>query len=445
MTPTQTRADGYRGIWSFRGSSLSDDEFVYYHYSGGFATCFTKHIPMAYYAPQANRTFFCYGGTRKDKPQILLMASYYDHATGMVPRPTILMDKGTDDAHDNPAIMLDAEGRVWIFAAAHGTARPSFIFRSREPYSVESFELIQETNFSYPQPWYVDGEGFLFLHTLYAGGRFLHWSTSRDGVEWSEPRPLAKVERGHYQISWRHGKKIGTAFNYHPEKTLPNDMRRTNLYYLETDDFGQTWTNAQGQAVDHPLTTVTNAALVHKYEAEDLRVYMKDLNFDAEGRAVILYLTSRGSRTGPEHGPRTWTTARWTGDEWEIRPAMTSGNNYDSGCLHVEPDGSWRVIGPTEWGPQPYNTGGEIAAWSSADRGHTWTRERLVTQGSPYNHSYARRPVNAHPDFCAFWADGHARRFSESRLYFCDRTGEHVFRLPYVMGQEMARPEPVAG
>lgn len=265
--------------------------------------------------------------------------------------------------------------------------------------------------------------------------------TSRHGIEWSEPKLLSNIELGHYQISWRCGEKVGTAFNYHPEKRLPNDIRRTNLYYLETDDFGTTWRNAQGEAVELPLGTVANEVLVHDYESEDLRVYMKDLNFDADGRPVILYLTSRGAQTGPEHDPRTWTTARWTGREWEVRSAIVSDNNYDTGCLHIESHRTWRIIGPTETGPQPYNTGGEIAVWTSADQGGTWIKERMVTKNSPYNHTYVRRPVNAHPDFYAFWADGHARKVSESRLYFCDRTGKHVFRLPSLMTQDTQKPE----
>ena len=102
----QTKDDGYRGIWSYRGSALSEDEYKYMHYSGGFATVFAKHIPLAYYAQEVNKTFFCYSGTHKDRRQILIMVSYYDHLTGTVPRPTILMDKGTDDAH-RPGQHLD--------------------------------------------------------------------------------------------------------------------------------------------------------------------------------------------------------------------------------------------------------------------------------------------------------------------------------------------------
>jgi len=437
---SQDRDDGYRGIWSYRGSSVSDDEYGFVHYSGGFATFCAKHVPMACFSAQANKTFFCYAGTRQDTPQILIMVSHFDHATGTVPRPTILLDKGTDDAHDNPVLMLDGQGFVWVFASAHGTARPAYVFKSRRPHSTDSFDLIEETNFSYPQPWWVPGRGFLFLHTRYVqGNRFLYWMTSGDGVCWSEPCPLARMVRGHYQISWERDGKVGTAFNYHPADG--GACARTNLYYLETVDFGETWTNAQGERMATPLETVCSAALVREYEAEGLQPYLKDLNFDARGAPVILYVTSCGIETGPQHGPRRWTTARRTGGEWEILSSIASDNNYDTGCLHVEEDGLWRIIGPTETGPQPYNTGGEVAVWTSSDHGATWRRERLVTRNSPYNHSYVRRPVAAHPDFYAFWADGHARRVSDSRLYFCDKTGQRVFRLPPLMTSDRAEPE----
>jgi len=434
--------DGYRGIWSHEGSALSEDEYRYVHYSGGFGLCFAKHIPMACYAREVNKTFFCYGGTRKDKARILIMVSCYDHATGTVPRPTILMDKLTNDAHDNPVLSLDGAGHVWVFPSAHGTARPAYIFRSREPYSIDSFEMVCKTNFSYPQAWHIEDEGFLLLHTRYIGGRrALHWMTSRDGIEWADPRPLANVEMGHYQISWRRGKKVGTAFNYHPHERLPNDMRRTNLYYLETDDFGSTWRNAQGQTVEVPLKAASNAAIVHDYESENLRIYLKDMNFDSEGRPVILFLTSPGAASGPRNDPRIWAVAHWSGKRWEAHEVTRSDNNYDTGCLHVEEDGTWRIIGPTEPGPQRYNAGGEMAVWTSIDKGMNWNMERQITRNSLYNHTYGRRPLNAHPEFYTLWVDGHAREFSPSRLYFCDQSGKQVQRLPIRMTADAQPPD----
>ena len=62
-------------------------------YSGGLGTYTANHIPIAIYAAAVNKTFFVYGGTIKDQKHLLIMASYYDHATGQVPRPTLVLDK----------------------------------------------------------------------------------------------------------------------------------------------------------------------------------------------------------------------------------------------------------------------------------------------------------------------------------------------------------------
>ena len=70
-----------------------------------------------------------------------------------------------------------------------------------------------------------------------------------------------------------------------------------------------------------------------------------------------------------------------------------------------------------------------------------WKKIKELTPNSKYNHSYVRRPVNAHREFYALWADGDAFGPSESCLYFTDREGSHVWRLPPKMDSEMQRPE----
>jgi hypothetical protein len=99
------------------------------------------------------------------------------------------------------------------------------------------------------------------------------------------------------------------------------------------------------------------------------------------------------------------------------------------------------VIAPTDLGPQPYNPGGEMVLWTSQDEGQSWTRVKQLTRNSPRNHTYARRPLNAHPDFYALWADGHGREPSESFLYFANQRGDHVWRLPQKMNTEFAKPD----
>lgn len=436
-TATETlKADGYQGIWFELGQKSEYGD----KYSGGLGTYTTSHVPLAIYSPKANKTFFVYGGTVPGKRHLLIMASYYDHATGTVPKPTIVHDKGgVNDPHDNAALTIDGEGRLCVFISGRGNTRPGFIYRAAKPYDIDSFELIHtREKMAYPQPWYVDGKGFLFLFTMYSKGREAYWMTSPDGRDWTEAKKLAGFG-GHYQTSAQRGDEIISAFNYHPGGSVD---KRTNLYFVRSNDFGKTWKNAAGEPLKTPLSEIKNPSLVFDYESEGRMVYIQDVTYDADGQPVILYVVSSGHQPGFQDPDRTWVTARWKAPEksWELNPVTTSTHNYDVGAIYCEPDGLWRIIGPTAPGPQKWGTGGEMEMWTSANKGKSWNKEKALKTNSDYNHSYARRPVNAQKDFYALWADGHADHLSPSRLYFTTKDGQ-VFQLPTEMKTETAHPE----
>jgi hypothetical protein len=429
-----TRIDGYRGIWFTLGqfSAMGDK------YSGGLGTYTANHVPIAVYAPAVDKTFFVYGGTTAaDQRHLLCMAGWYDHKTGRVPRPIVVHDKLTvNDPHDNAAINIDEQGYLWVFISGRGRLRPGFKYRSKQPYSIDGFDRVEESEMTYPQIHIVPGKGFFHLFTKYTKGRELYWETSKDGYTWTEDRKLVGMG-GHYQVSARHGERIGTAFMYHPGGNVD---KRTNLYYMQTDDMGATWTTAEGTRVATPVTAVKSPPLVIDYESKGLNVYIHDLNFDRDGHPIILYLTSKGAAPGPQNGPYTWRVTRWTGTAWETHDVTTSDHCYDTGNLFVEANGSWRIVGPTDPGPQPYGTGGEMVAWTSNDRGVTWTRAAQLTQNSKYDHAYARRPRDAKDPFFTFWADGDPRKLSPSHLYFANHAGDHVWQLPYDMTGDSAEP-----
>lgn len=79
--------------------------------------------------------------------------------------------------------------------------------------------------------------------------------------------------------------------------------------------------------------------------------------------------------------------------------------------------------------------------WTSSDQGAHWKKVKALTHDSKLNHTYARRPLHAHPDFYALWADGSAWEPSPCRLYFTDREGTNVWQLPETMTEEFATPE----
>ncbi len=439
--------DGYRGIW-YMNQKVGEPHI--YKYSGGFGTYPQQHVPIAIHVASQRKTFFVFGGSAgnvtESKDELQHYVSYYDHATGTVPRPVRILQKRTEDAHDNPTLSIDAAGHLFVFSSAHGTGRPAYIWRSKKPYDISAWELLVTTNFSYTQPWYLpQSRQFLFLHTLYKNGqRTLNWKSSPDAKQWTEPQLIAHIEMGDYQISFRHGDtdRVATAFDLHPDHGRPGNglNYRTNIYYLETRDAGRTWTTVDGKPVVLPLTKSENPALVRDYRAENLNVYLKDIAFTADGHPVLLYLTSKGFDPGPLSGPFQWHTARWTGSAWEYQPFVATDHNYDHGSLFVEADGAWRVIAPTAPGPQAGGTGGEMVMWLSRDRGAKWEIAKILTHDSRYNHTYARKPVNAHADFYALWADGSALEPTPSSLYFATRDGK-VFRLPGHMTTATAKPE----
>jgi hypothetical protein len=444
---TITTDDGFRGIWYY--NQPQPDQYRY-KYSGGFATYPQQIIPIAVYAPQAGKTFFCYGGRRNERNTICNMVAYYDHAAGTLSRPVRLLARPTHDAHYNATLALDAAGHLYVFCNSHGqgyeldasdpTYGKSYIFRSDAPYALDAFTCVHTDNFSYSQVWPVAGRGLLWLHTRYDGAiRRLFWATSADGRTWSQPHQLTSIQRGSYQISWAWGQRVATVFDYHPEQGGLN--ARTNLYYLETHDFGASWQTVDGRTVQTPIDDVGSPALVHDYASQGLLVYLKDVQLDAHGRPVILYVTSKGPWSGPGSAPRTWQITRWSGRAWETHALFAADHNYDHGSLYVEGD-LWRLIAPSDPGPQPGGTGGEIAMHVSHDQGASWQRERALHVGSGRNQTYVRRPLGAQPDFYALWADGDPFEPSVSHLYYATRDGR-IFRMPPQIDGEIAFPEPI--
>lgn len=82
-----------------------------------------------------------------------------------------------------------------------------------------------------------------------------------------------------------------------------------------------------------------------------------------------------------------------------------------------------------------------MVMWTSSDEGATWKQAKQLTRGSTRNHTYARRPLHAHPAFYTLWADGNGRGPSESAIYFTDRDGTKVWRLPMTMPGDFVKPE----
>lgn len=437
---------GYRGIWFDLGQATSYGS----KYCGGLGTYTMKHIPMAIYSPEVDRTYFVYGGTpSEDKKYLQCMIGCYDHVTGMLQKPRVVMDKGVDgvkDPHDDPTVQIDKEGYLWVFVSGRSNSRKGRVYKSVNPYDIAAFEMVSEFTMAYPQIMYSPERGFFFFFTRYDGTRQLFYQSSEDGRTWTDRKQLASIKNGsetksgHYQISNIYGTKLCTAFNRHLNGNVDT---RTSIYFVQSEDWGQTWTTVSGEPVTVPVTERDANCLVMDYETLDKNCYIKDVNFDTQGNPIVLYLISDNHKTGPEGGVREWFSLYWNGKEWENTKITESTHCYDSGSIWVEGN-IWTVLAPTTpmpaGDPRYWGAGGEVVEWISVDKGKTWTRTRQLTSNSERNHTYVRRPFHADHDFWAYWADGNTDAFSKSCLYFSRKDGK-VFRMPYNMTAEWQKPE----
>ena len=234
-------------------------------------------------------------------------------------------------------------------------------------------------------------------------------------------------------------------FNYHPKGKGLN--WRTNLYFMQTPGPG-THVDAPSTVTpcEVPVTDVASSRAGARLRGGPTATSTsRTCVFDDEGEPAADPLRDQQAamRSGPENGPAgPGPLARREGRR---RGAFSvdhdaSDNNYDMGSLYLDGE-TLRVIAPTGVGPQPFNPGGEVEQWVSHDGGETWLRERTLTAESTRNHTYVRRPVDAHPGFLALWADGDARAPSTSALHFTDAAGR-VFRLPETMEEGVASQRP---
>jgi hypothetical protein len=438
------REDGYRGVWFTLGQT---DGAYGDKYSGGLATYTMKHVPTAVHDAAVDRTFFTYGAAGDSPRDLRVAVGAYDHETGHVARPTLVDEKPEPDAtygtatvgdpHDNASCVLGPDGRLWVFVAGRARRRGGRVYRAVEPHDTTAFELVAERIlFGYPQPWALD-DCLLVLYTRYteAGDRELYRTTLDTGGMWGQSTKIVGFG-GHYQVSEQMGDGVVTAFNWHPDGNVD---RRTNLYILATDDGGDTWQTMAGQTIQTPVAVRDNPALVVDYADRGRLVYLKDVAVDDDGNPAVLYLTSDGHPPGPDGAPRRLRVTRWTGTDWTTATVGTCTHNYDAGCLY--PGDPWRVVAPTDPGPQRWGTGGEVVVYRRGDDG--WKRERALTADSERNHTYVRRPRNAVSPFEALWADGNTRRESASRLYMASQDGTAAWQLPDQMDNRWESPRKV--
>jgi hypothetical protein len=295
---------------------------------------------------------------------------------GVVTTATLHTDLGIDD-HNNPALLLRADGKLQVFYSRHGGGQ--MYYRIGE--SIDSWgpERRIPTNtpggwgYTYPNPVQLAAENGR-IHLFWRGGNFnpAH-ATSDDGLDWTPAKTLIRVdrERPYVKVASDGNDTIHLAYtDGHPRETA------TSLYYARYTH-GK-WYRAGGRRIDDPPFAPQEGHRIWNVATTGHRAWIHDVAFDAAGRPRVVYAVFHSAT---DHRYRH---ARWTGDEWDDRQVTPAGRYFDddgaeeqySGGIvfdHADPDVvylSRQVDG--QW---------QVERWRTPDGGRTWTH-RSLTAGS---------------------------------------------------------------
>ncbi len=345
----------------------------------------------------------------KKSPTLGIYVSKYNPETQQVAPPILVHTKFTDDFHDNAVINMDDQGYIYVLISGRNNNRQMILYRSNTPYSMDSFTDITPTKIentptaaangnsqykmSYPKFFWTDNGYFRLIYNDYDnnGNRDLY-SGKLEVYENNMPLATAKLTvdaisnsgLGHYAVGDSRGNEIVIAFNEH-SRGIDN---RTNLYFIQSFDGGESWHKMGDSPTDQPLSLPLtsgniSSVAVKEYTAthESRSIYVKDIAFGGSGQYKYPEIVVLGIKDAPNANLAipsknydryfaTWYYNHNT-DSWQgQRFSNLVDHNYSSAALHQS--GQSKVIyAQTPDGQENFLAGGSIAMGNLVDLNHT--------------------------------------------------------------------------
>lgn len=397
-------------------SKNSNSNFIYFTYSGPVTLDNSTTIASTSGQGNLSTTQEFHFDTKKS-PVLGIYVSKYNPTTNQATKPILVHAKYTDDFHDNAVINMDRDGHIYVLISGRSNGRQMLLYRSNAPYSLSGFtDITPDTpsaahKVSYPKFFWTDNGYFRLVYTDYdsRGDRNI-WSAEivPNGSQKAllrQAEPIAELG-GHYVVGDARGNDIVIAFNEH----FGHPDSRTNLYYMHSEDGGETWKNANDQNLSIPLTrSALNSVAVKQYNisSTDQLIYVKDIAFEttSNGRKYpeIAVIGVQGAKGSPLHEPSintnthdrylsTWIrnqdNTQWLGRRF----TENVDHNYSTAALH-QSSSTAVIYAQTLKGQGNYLAGGSLAKG-----GLTVTQH----QGGVLANSVENGRLFSDPSYCTF-------------------------------------------
>ena len=288
---------------------------------------------------------------------------------------------GFRDDHDDPALLVEPDGRITAFYSHHNG--PFMLYRTtKNPHDVKSWGAEQAVpthrgQNTYANPVRLSSESKTYL--FFRGDVQPTFATRSSKGKWSTAKTLVSEpgENPYMKVASNDRDKIAFAFtNGHPRGPV------TNIYYAEYRK--GTISHADGRAIaklkSAPFRPADSDEVYDAQAHAGRRAWIHDVALTKDGKPVLVYATF--SDDGYSH---RYEYARWTGKKWTVHAIAEAGGpmttdpieRYYSGGVVLDHRDPRIVYASVQQG-----SAHEILRFVTRDGGLSWKR-KAITSSSP--------------------------------------------------------------
>lgn len=420
----------------YRGLLYSHDNDKVPKYAGAFGTGFTVNRPQAIFHSDSNKTFFTFTSNlgSRETDGMAYQVSCFNHTTKALCKegPKVFLRRALVDAHDNPAILIDDAGFIWLYASGRGREcakkkiRCGEIYRSARPANIQRFFKVEShRDFAYAQPWLTDA-GKVLLYTRYSDrGHRQIWVRKTDRQDY------LLVTGGHYFVSVAEGNNLHVAYSSLLQKEGGRQWDadlRTNLYYIFSNDAGKTWQTSGCRTM--PINCDTFSGLVEGGSTKpnttirsdqpsarilktlgQAKTYIQDIRLSDAQEVLILFTQSKDHQ--PVQAERALKMSRLGDHAWHFRqvdnlPSLVTTHNYSNGFIAANGDVVFPISNANPSLSKNFS-GGELVRFKYDNATQFYDRYSRVFHND-YRHNNNIKDVynkteESAKDFSFFWGD----------------------------------------
>ena len=358
-------------------------------------------IPSSiYYSGSYNRTYISWIST-DGKIQIC----YYDHDEGVFSSIATVHNLFTSygveaiDDHNAPSLIVLPDGKIKIFYSVHDVNSAFFTKTSEFSEDISSWTSTTDisdgvsTIYNYPCPFYFStGSMILFYRRGSAISGNWHIKTSSDdGETWTSSSTIVDFNSTGVYLTptVSDDDQIHVAINEY----LSSSPYRRDIYYMKSDDYGQSWKKADNSNIEIPASS-SSLDLVY----DSLSATRPHDIISISGSPHIIF---SNNVTGCEY-----RYAKFSSGSWMTYQVVTSevlyGSSpyyYTGGALFLPTSAS------TVFLSKKYSHF-EIEKWETEDDGETWSLAEEITNNSSVDNFRPKIVNNFNEELRLVWCSG---------------------------------------